>query len=197
QSPRRLGECALPGEHVAVNGIDQRAVQVEEQRVHGASLPRFTDVVPQSDDRFVTSVVLEAEHAHAGGAAVEQPSESWRQAVPACRNHPNDVAAGERQYVAIDAVYPLDEAVGPHGNGFGRFAAGGAIAVEFPAGPLPQDVVGQLPLVAAVVPLDEVGIYLGAGPEAGQFARLRGTLQGAGENADKREPAQSLAQLTR
>ena len=42
-----LAELALPGEYVGVDGINQRAVQVEEQRVHGASLLRFTDIVPQ------------------------------------------------------------------------------------------------------------------------------------------------------
>src|SRR5262249_32528007 len=43
----RLAECALPGEHVGVNGIYERAIQVEEQRVHGASLPRGMDEVPK------------------------------------------------------------------------------------------------------------------------------------------------------
>jgi hypothetical protein len=36
-----LAKRSLPGEHVGVDGIHQRSIQVKHQRVHGASLPRL------------------------------------------------------------------------------------------------------------------------------------------------------------
>src|SRR5262245_5862202 len=44
------------------------------------SLPRSGDVVPEANDRFFPVLVLEAEHADAGGAAVEEPPRGRRQA---------------------------------------------------------------------------------------------------------------------
>src|SRR5262249_51173476 len=126
--------------------------------------PRLTDVVPQANNWLVAAVMLEAEHPHAGRVAEEEPPGCRRQAEPARRDRPDDVAAGERQHVAGEAVDPGDDAVGPTGDVFGRFSLGAAIAVEFPAGPLLQDVAGQLSLVAAVIPLDQVGIDFCAGP---------------------------------
>jgi hypothetical protein len=78
-----------------------------------------------------------------------------------------------------------------------RFAVQGAVAEQLPTRPVFQDVAGKRPLPAAVVPFDEVGIDLGDCSTAGQFTRLRGTLQGTGEHADKGEPSQSLTQLAR
>src|SRR4051795_832286 len=97
------------------------------------SYPRFTDVVPQPDDRLVAAVVLEAEHPHAGRVAEEEPPGRRRHAEPAGRDHPDDVATRKRQHVAGEAVDPGEEAVGPDGDVFGRFAVGAAVAVEFPA----------------------------------------------------------------
>jgi len=60
---------------------------------------------------------------------------------------------------------------------FRRFAVRAAV-VETIANPtFLQNVPGQLaPIEAAVVPLRQVGIDFGGRPEAGQRARLRGTL---------------------
>jgi hypothetical protein len=71
------------------------------------------DVVPQADDRFVTTVVFEAEHAHTSRAAEEKPASAWRQPKPTGRDHPDDVGAGERQDIALDGAYPGDKAIGP------------------------------------------------------------------------------------
>src|SRR5262245_38509548 len=81
-----------------------------------ASLPGLSDVVPQADDRFVSAVVLEAEHADTGGAAEEKPPGAGREPEPTGRDHPDDVGAGECQDVALDAAYAGDEAVGPGGD---------------------------------------------------------------------------------
>ena len=77
------------------------------------------------------------------------------------------MGAGERQDVPFKAAHPGDKAVGPSGDVFGRFAIGAAVAEHFPAGPLLQDLPGQLPLEPAVVPLDQVGVDLGDGAVAG------------------------------
>src|SRR5690242_20237033 len=120
----------------------------------------MSHVVPQADDRFVTPVVLEPEHADAGRAAEEKPPGAWRQPEPTGRDHPDDVGAGERQDVPADVLYPGDEAVGPGGDVVRGFPAGAAVAEEFPARPLLQNVPGLPPLEAAVVPLHQVGIDL-------------------------------------
>src|SRR5215468_11628267 len=82
---------------------------------HSASRGSFAwcaDVVPEVEDRLVAPVVLEAEHAYAGGAAEEHPPGGRRQAEPAGRDHPDHVAAGKRQDVAVEVMYPGEEAIG-------------------------------------------------------------------------------------
>src|SRR5262249_3250995 len=120
--------------------------------------------------------MLKAEHAHRSGIAEEETPCGRRQAEPAGRDHPDDVSAGECQHVAGAAVYPGDEAVGPHGDVCWRFALGTAVAIEFPAGPLLQHVAGQLSIEAPVLPLIQLVTDFRADTEAGQFARLRGAL---------------------
>jgi hypothetical protein len=51
------------------------------QRHSFVSFPQFADVVPQADDRSVAAVVLEAQHVHSGGTAVERPSGDWWESV--------------------------------------------------------------------------------------------------------------------
>src|ERR1043166_3046935 len=46
--------------------------------------------------------------------------------------------------------------------------------------------------VLAVVPFDQIGIDFGRGAEAGQFARARGTLQGAREDLGKCQSGEPL-----
>jgi hypothetical protein len=92
----RFVQGDLPGEHVPVDGIGQRAVQIEDQRVHGVSLARLADVVPWAEDRLPAVFVLEAEHAHAGRATEEDAPGGGCHAMPAGSDHPDDVAAGKR-----------------------------------------------------------------------------------------------------
>src|SRR5262249_12869053 len=150
-----------------------------------ASLPRFTDIVPQADDRLLTGVMLKAEHAHAGGAAEENPPRGPPPAAPAGPNHTVDGAPGQRQTDAPHPLYSGDDAVGPQSDVFGGFSASAAIPEEFPARPIFQDITRKCPVQAAVVPFDEVGIYLRDRSKTGQLACLGGALQGTGENADK------------
>jgi hypothetical protein len=125
---------------------------------------------------LIAAVVLEAEHAHAGGVTEEDLPGRRRQAEPAGRDHPDDVPAGEGEHVAADAVYPGDEAVGAGGDDSRRFPVRRAVAVEFPAGPLLEDLAGPFALGSAVVPLQQVLIDFRACREAGQRAGLRGPL---------------------
>src|SRR5262245_1690397 len=75
------------------------------------SLTWLTDEVPQTKNRLIATVVFFCEHAHTGGLAEEHPPRRWRKAEPAGRNHADDVAAGDRQHIAGDAVYPSEKAV--------------------------------------------------------------------------------------
>jgi len=118
-----------------------------------------------------------------------------RQTKPASRDHPDHVAAGKRQDVAVEFMHAGEEAVGPIGHVARRFAAGAAVAEQLPARSLLQDVGGRPALIAAVVPLHQIGIDDRAGPEAGQRTRLRGAHQGAGDNLDEGKAAQPLAEL--
>src|SRR5207247_4159718 len=152
-----------------------------------ASLPGMRDIVPQADNWFLTAVVLEAQHADAGGPAEEKPPGARRQTEPAGRDHADDVGAGERQDVACDRSRLGDKAVGTGGHVSGRLTAGAAVAEHLPTGPLLQDVPGELSLVTAVIPLQQTGIDLDRTAETSQRARLRGALQRAGENASDRE----------
>src|SRR5262249_45213666 len=111
----------------------------------GCSLPRLTDVIPQPDDRLIAVFVLEAEHAHAGGATEEHPSGGGGHAVPAGRDHPDDVAAGERQHVARHAVNPGNEAVGARGDLLRRVVVRATVAEQLPTRPVFQDVACKRP----------------------------------------------------
>src|SRR5207248_2746543 len=63
------------------------------------------------------------------------------------------------------------------------------------AGLLLEDLLGLLPLEAAVVPLDQIRFDLRDGPEAAQFARPRGPLQRAGEDGGECVAPEFLADL--
>jgi hypothetical protein len=76
----------------------------------------------------------------------------------------------ENAHVAADLVYPANKSVRAGGHVSRRFAVGTAIAVEFPAGPLLEDIAGPFPLKTAVVPLDQIGIDFRAGSKTSQLA---------------------------
>src|SRR5262245_6920272 len=121
--------------------------------MHEASLPQG-DLVPQPDDRLVAVVVFKAEFAHAGRFAEEAAACPRGQAEPAGGDHADDVAAGEGQYIAAEVTHLLDESISAAGDVLGGFAVGAAIAKEFPAGPIPDNVAGQLPFVDPVIPFE-------------------------------------------
>src|SRR4051794_20205571 len=100
-------------------------------------------MVPQFDDWFSAIVMLEGEHADTGGATVETPPGSGRHSQPAGRNHPDDVAAGERQHIAGGFVQPADEVLGPNRDLLRRLTARTAVAEQFPAGTILQNVPGN------------------------------------------------------
>src|SRR4051794_10840647 len=107
-------------------------------------------MVPEPDDRLVAAPVLEGEHADAGGPTVEEPPCARRQAEPSGGDHPDDVAAREREHVPVDLPDPIDEAVGPPRDIARRLALRAAVAEQLPAGPLLENIPGQSALEAAV-----------------------------------------------
>ena len=158
-------------------------------------LPRLGDLVPEADDRLVSALVFEGEHTHAGGSAVEEPPGPRRQAEPSSRDHPDDVPARKCQNVPLDAHDAGDDPIGSGGDIFGGLAFGAAVTKKLPGGPLPLDVPKHQPLVAAVIPLDQVGIDLRDRSKTGEFARPRGALKRAGEDGREGESPQSLTEL--
>ena len=76
-----------------------------------------------------------------------------------------------------------------------RFAARTTVAKQFPARPILLDVGGEFSLEATVIPLDQIGAYLGDIAEAGQCTCPAGALQGARKNLRKGELLQPLAKL--
>jgi hypothetical protein len=114
---------------------------------------------------------------------------------PTGRDHADEVAAGEREHVAVDVAHPGDEMIGTVAHGYRQFAVRAAVAVEFPTGPFVQDFFGQFSLESTVVPFHQVGINLGDRPEAGQFTRLRGTLQRAGKHPGEGKFPKALPDL--
>jgi len=63
-----------------------------------------------------------------------------------------------------------------------------------PIGTAAQDVRAAQAFIIAIVPLDEVGVDLGDGAEAGEFAGLDGALERAGKNFGEGQSAQSCAE---
>src|SRR5262245_49723744 len=89
-----LTQCALPGEDVGVNGVYQRAIQVEDQCVHDDSLPRQRGGVPQPDYRLVAAVVSKTEFSRAAWATEETPTRCRGQAESSCLRGPAKTGIG-------------------------------------------------------------------------------------------------------
>src|SRR5262245_34852420 len=70
-----------------------------------------------------------------------------------------------------------------------------AVAEEFPARSLLEDVPGQHSLKTAIVPFHQIGIGFRDLSESRQLAGLRGSLQGTGEHVGQREAPESFAKL--
>src|ERR1700722_18027405 len=109
--------------------------------------------------------------AEAGGAeqkVIARPCDIL--AEPAGGEDADEMSAGKEQDVTGDSAEPLDDAIGASAHLGGGFAAGAAVAEEVPAGVHRQDFGDRVAVVLAVVPLDEVGVHLGDGAEASEFA---------------------------
>ncbi len=80
-------------------------------------------------------------------------------------------------------------------NVFGGFTLRAAVTKKLPGGPFPLNSPKHQPLVAPVIPLDQVGIDLRDRSKTGEFTSSRGALEGAGENGGEGESPQSLTEL--
>jgi hypothetical protein len=86
-------------------------------------------VIPDSNDRLFAAIVFERQLANASGAAQEMAPRMRRQAKPAGRDHPDDVAARKRKNLAGPILNLFEETVGPRRDVVGGLAAWAAVAV--------------------------------------------------------------------
>src|SRR5262245_60249717 len=176
-------------------GILPRASDVTTQRGHAAG-PRSkaaaaTAAADASLDAALDGRVPAAERRHAAVVAedtqrrgVEQEAAAvlGRQAEPARREQPEQVAVREQRDVAAGGAGPREHAVDALADLLGALAAGAAVGEDHPARRALLDLVRRQALVLAVVPFDEVGLDLRAGAEARQVAGDPRALQRAREH---------------
>src|SRR5258708_32105187 len=90
--------------------------------------------------------------------------------------------ARKNQYIAVDGAHAAHNTIRARSNLIRRFSAGTAVAKQLPVGMLRTNHQRSETFELAVVPLDQIGIDFGCGPEAGQFAGASGALQGTRED---------------
>src|SRR4051794_32479225 len=93
--PHRIPQC-----HKLRDDRITRCLAGHEAVLLRTSFLELTDEVPQTNNRLIATVVFKPEHAHTGGPTEEYSSCGRGQPVPTAGDHPNDVAAGERENVA-------------------------------------------------------------------------------------------------
>ena len=131
------------------------------------------DLVPHADNRLVSALVFEGKHTHARGSAVEEPPSPRRQAKPSSCDHPDDVPTRERKNIPVDAHHARDSPISSGGDIFGGFTLRAAVTKKLPGGPFPVNFPKYQPLVAPVIPLDEVGIDRRDRSKTGELASSR------------------------
>jgi hypothetical protein len=84
---------------------------------------------------------------------------------PARHKHAQHVSVRKQGDVALDGARPGDHSIRPCADLRRRLSTRAAVAKNQPAGRLLIDLLGGQPLVLAIVPLDQVGVDDGRGPE--------------------------------
>src|SRR5262245_21164451 len=166
---------------------------LRDPALRAGSRPHVARGVPEADRGLGRAVVV-AELREARRAEQEAGAGGWLEPEPAGRERAQEVPAREEQHVARERADALHDAVGAGPDLRRRLAAGAAVDEDQPIGPLGVDLGAGAPLVAAVVPLDQIGIDLGLGPEARQLAGARRAHERAREHLDEGHPAQPLAE---
>ena len=151
----------------------------------------MTSVVPLADHRLA-QVMLIAQCAQARGAQQEVSSGRWFQPQPAGGEHPQEMAAGKKQHVALEGSHPAQHAVSPRAYLVRRFTSGATVAEQLPIRALSIDLGRASALVLAVVPFDQIAIHFGDGPEAGQLTGPCRALQGARKHLREIQSDQSF-----
>ena len=157
---------------------------------HGVSVSGADPVGPASFHASMTRFdALPAEHAE-----VPVPSANFSprrgQRYPAGRQHPQQVAMGEEEHVAVDGRLEAsrDDSVGASPDLLSRLAARPRTGPDRPARILGADLGGRSALMGAVVPLGQV-VVDEAVREPGDPSGLRGTRSRAREYDANRCPA--------
>jgi RNA polymerase sigma-70 factor, ECF subfamily len=197
---RRLGRQAEAadayGEALAGCGTDAERRYLTRRRAEAlaatADRPLREDV-PGGHDRLLVLVgeaaegcgVRVAEHAPGGGVEAE----------PARGQHPLQVTVADDRDVPVaqQRPDPVEDRVRPRGHLLERLAAGGAVAPQIPVRSSRPDLLLGAALVAAVVPLEQVGVGFDVG-QAGQLGRPDGPAERAAERGDDVTAVEQRAQ---
>ncbi len=141
--------------------------------------------VPDAEHR---RLALVAEHRDGSRVEAEQAAVASVEAEPARGQHPQRMAVAEEQRVASRRPSPCQDAVRALGNVLGRLSTGGRVRPDGPS----RDGLANLrradPLVASVVPFDEVVVDQGI-REAGELGSLPCPCAGLVRTSENDRPA--------
>jgi hypothetical protein len=150
-------------------------------------------VVPQPDHRSAKILFIsdrtQACRAQEKGHAIHRRFESD----PACGQHPNEVSAREKQHVSFNGSHAPQHVLSPRDYLGWRFASRAPVAEQLPVRALCTDLCRASAFVFAVIPLDEIVIDFGHGPESSQCARPAGALQRARKDLGETQARQSVS----
>src|SRR5271157_2234749 len=103
--------------------------------------------------------------------------------------------AREKQYVSLDASNPVNDLVGSCTYFPWRFPPGTAITEQLPIRSAGMDFRTAETFILAVVPLQQVRVYLRDGAKPCQFTSLPRALQGTAKHFVERQTFQTFAEL--
>ena len=106
----------------------------------------------------------------------------------AVRKHGDEAGAGPQAG---------NEAVGPRGDLGGGFAGGAPVGEDVPARALRMNFIGATAFVVAVIPLGEIGVYVGARGQPAQFAGLPGAVSRTSEDVVEGQVADAFVEFAR
>jgi len=115
---------------------------------------------------------------------------------PAGGEHPQEVTAREKQDVAFNGAHAAQYTICPCAYLGWRFATRAAIPEQLPVRPPGADLCRTETLIFAVVPLDQVAVDFGHGPESSQSASPGGALERAGKHLREYQSSEPIGQCS-
>jgi hypothetical protein len=98
------------------------------------------------------------------------------------------MTARKKQHVSFYSTHPADNEISPRAHLVGRFASGAPVSEQLPIRSFRMDFGRAATFILAVVPFEQIAIYIGCGAEAGQLTGPSCALQGTGKNLGEIQP---------